>query len=72
MTAEHALKLIIALEDLTEQTGNQTTHSQNQIIRSLPHEELVRFAVKWKSRRAVLDILSGVKSSGDSDVNATL
>ncbi len=72
MTAEQAMKLVIALEDLTDQTGNQTMRSQNKIIRSLPDDELVRFAVQWKQRRAIRNILSGnaERRSGDVNVNA--
>ncbi len=64
LTPEQATSLILALRDLTTETGTSTTRTQNKILRSLPDEDLLRVAVALKNRQHIRDILSGTAQSG--------
>jgi hypothetical protein len=59
MTAKEAVTLIVALRDLTAETGTKTIRSQNRILQSLSDDDLIRVAAELKHRQAILDILSG-------------
>ena len=43
-TAHRALRLVMALRELTKQTGTRTTRSQNHILQALSDEELTLVA----------------------------
>jgi hypothetical protein len=49
---------ILALRQLTAETGTATTRSQNDILRALPDDILVEVAVRLK-REALVTALSG-------------
>lgn len=49
--AEIAFQKILALRDLTEQTGTITRRTQNQVLQSLPNDVLAIVAVKLRESK---------------------
>jgi hypothetical protein len=51
MTADEAVERILALRELTNQTGCITKRSQNELLASLPGDVLAEVAVKLSQFR---------------------
>ena len=69
MTAEQAVQLISALQDLTDATGTKTNRTQNRVLQSLDDRELLRAAVQLKHQGVIAAILAGKKLSGGENAN---